>query len=158
MWIFVAFHHHLVPISVVERDTLETPKKFSITLDARRAMTMIINKGVDFAIHGHQHQPAMVTWIEDEIKESKGHHIVSAGCLAGRDYAGESARNSFMIYEVDATSVRVHKVISSESDSEKFDWSTVVYNDSSIISRTYDENITNVIETQSFNLVNSVLN
>ena len=56
--IFVAFHHHLLPVAVVERDTLENTSKYSITLDARRALNSFLENNVEFAVHGHQHQPS----------------------------------------------------------------------------------------------------
>ena len=59
--IFVAFHHHLLPVAVVERDTLDDTHKYSITLDARRALNTFLENNVEFAVHGHQHQPSMVT-------------------------------------------------------------------------------------------------
>ena len=127
--IFVAFHHHLVPIAVLERDTLKDPKKFTLTLDARRAINNFLNSGVEFALHGHQHQPSMVTWKDNEHNGEKELHIISAGCLAGKLYAGENARNSFMLYSIHSNKVVVSKAESSERDFDEFAWYSVDFYD-----------------------------
>lgn len=127
--IFVAFHHHLVPISVLERDTLSNPQKFSITLDARRAINFFLDNRVEFAVHGHQHQPSMITWKDDENNQDDRLHIISAGCLAGKNYAGENARNSFMLYTIFDNKVAINQAETSERDSEEFVWKTVEYPD-----------------------------
>lgn len=127
--IMVAFHHHLVPVAVLERDTLENRDKYSITIDARRAINAFLDKSVDFAVHGHQHQPSMVTWKDDERKDNRVLHIISAGCLAGKLYAGEGARNSFMLYSIKDDKVIVNKAESAENDSDIYVWSKVEYPD-----------------------------
>ena len=127
--IFVAFHHHLVPVSALERDTLDNPKKFSMTLDARRAIDEFINNGVEFAVHGHQHQPSMITWRNDEKKDKKDLHIISAGCLAGKLYAGDVAGDSFMLYSVCDNSVTVNQATTSRFDADKFEWNAFEYFD-----------------------------
>lgn len=127
--VFVAFHHHLVPVSVMERDTYLDPKKFSITLDARRAINYFLNSKVDFAIHGHQHQPSMITWKDDTRKDNSELHIISAGCLAGKMYAGESSRSSFMLYSVCDDKVIINQAETAQFDSEVFEWQTFVYPD-----------------------------
>lgn len=127
--IMVAFHHHLVPVAVLERDTLDNRDKYSITIDARRAINTFLDKSVDFAVHGHQHQPSMVTWKDDERKDDKVLHIISAGCLAGKLYAGEGARNSFMLYSIKDDKVIVNKAESADNDSDIYVWSSVEYPD-----------------------------
>lgn len=127
--IFVAFHHHLVPVSALERDTLANPQKFSLTLDARRAIDEFIDNGVEFAIHGHQHQPSMITWRNDDKKDKKDLHIISAGCLAGKLYAGDVARNSFMLYSVGDNRVTVNQATTSPFDEDKFVWNAFEYFD-----------------------------
>lgn len=127
--IFVAFHHHLVPVSALERETLDNPQKFSLTLDAKRAIDEFIDNGVEFAIHGHQHQPSMITWRNDEKKDKKNLHIISAGCLAGKLYAGDVARNSFMLYSVRDNDVIVNQATTSRFDADKFEWNTFEYFD-----------------------------
>ncbi len=127
--IIVAFHHHLVPVGVLERDTLNDATKFSITVDARRAINTFLDKGVDFALHGHQHEASMITWKDDERKDNKVLHIISVGCLAGKLYAGEGARNNFMLYSIEKDKVIVNKAESSEKDSDKYIWSSIEYLD-----------------------------
>ena len=127
--VIVAFHHHLGPVTVLERDTLKNPEKYSITIDARRAINTFLDKSVDFAVHGHQHQPSMVTWKDDERKDNKVLHIISAGCLAGKLYAGEGARNSFMLYSIKDDKVVVNKAESANNDSDIYMWSLVEYPD-----------------------------
>lgn len=130
--IFVAFHHHLLPVAVVERDTLDDTKKYSITLDARRALNTFLDYGVEFAVHGHQHQPSMVTWKDDERKDENVVHVIAAGCLAGKEYAGEGARNSFMLYSINDNDVVVYKAQTTNNDSDEYEWDKVVYLDSYI--------------------------
>lgn len=134
--VMVAFHHHLVPVAVLERDTLENRDKYSITIDARRAINSFLDNSVEFAVHGHQHQPSMVTWKDDERKDDKVLHIISAGCLAGKLYAGEGARNSFMLYSIKDDKVIVNKAESSENDADKYVWSNVEYLDMQKVSST----------------------
>ena len=143
--IFVAFHHHILPVAVVERDTLEDKNKYSITLDARRALKTFIENGVEFAVHGHQHQPSMVTWKDDEWGENVV-HVISAGCLAGKEYAGEGARNSFMLYSISAEDVVAYKAQTTNNDSNEYEWKTVTYLDSHIQSDSNAIVSTNQIE------------
>ena len=130
--IFVAFHHHLLPVAVVERDTLDDTHKYSITLDARRALNTFLENNVEFAVHGHQHQPSMVTWKDDEREEENVVHVIAAGCLAGKAYAGEGARNSFMLYSVNDNDVAVYKAQTTNNDSDEYEWDKVTYLDSYI--------------------------
>ena len=130
--IFVAFHHHLLPVAVVERDTLDDTHKYSITLDARRALNAFLENNVEFAVHGHQHQPSMVTWKDDEREEENVVHVIAAGCLAGKEYAGEGARNSFMIYSVNDNDVVVYKAQTTDNDSDEYEWDKVRYLDSCV--------------------------
>ncbi len=130
--IFVAFHHHLLPVAVVERDTLDDTNKYSITLDARRALNTFLENEVEFAVHGHQHQPSMVTWKDDERKVENVVHVIAAGCLAGKEYAGEGARNSFMLYSVNDDSVVVYKAQTTNNDSDEYEWDKVNYPDSCV--------------------------
>ncbi|MCI9411123.1 MAG: hypothetical protein HFG36_03525 [Eubacterium sp.] len=127
--IFVAFHHHLLPVAVVERDTLDDTNKYSITLDARRALNAFLENEVAFAVHGHQHQPSMVTWKDDEQKVENVIHVIAAGCLAGKEYAGEGARNSFMLYSVNDDNVVVYKAQTTNNDSDDYEWDKVNYPD-----------------------------
>lgn len=128
--VFVAFHHHLLPVAVVERETLEDTHKYSITLDARRALNTFLDNDVEFAIHGHQHQPSMVTWKDDEREEENVVHVIAAGCLAGKAYAGEGARNSFMLYSISDNDVMVYKAQTTDNDSDEYEWNRVQYLDS----------------------------
>ncbi len=130
--IFVAFHHHLLPVAVVERDTLEDTHKYSITLDARRALNAFLENNVEFAVHGHQHQPSMVTWKDDEREEGNVVHVIAAGCLAGKEYAGEGARNSFMVYAINDDDVVVYKAQTTDNDSDEYEWDKVKYLDSCV--------------------------
>jgi len=127
--ILVAFHHHLLPVSVLERETLDNKEKYSLTIDSRRAINTFLTNGVEFAVHGHQHQPSMVTWKDDARKDDKVLHIISAGCLAGKKYAGEGARNSFMLYSIQDDKVVVNKAESSEEDSDVYVWDSIDYPD-----------------------------
>lgn len=127
--IMVAFHHHILPVAAVERETYERKEKYSMTLDARRAINTFLDNEVEFAVHGHQHQPSMVTWKDDERKDNNILHVISAGCLAGRMYAGEGARNSFMLYTIKNNMVIVNKAESSENDADQYVWSSVTYED-----------------------------
>lgn len=127
--VFVAFHHHLLPVAVVERDTLENSSKYSITLDARRALNSFLENDVEFALHGHQHQPSMVTWRDDEYNGKNVIHVIAAGCLAGKEYAGENARNSFMLYSIKDHQVDVYKAQTTNADSDIFEWNKIQYQD-----------------------------
>lgn len=129
---FVAFHHHILPVAVLERETKEDIKKYSITLDARRALNIFLDNNIEFAVHGHQHQPSMVTWKDDERSDERVVHVIAAGCLAGKNYAGEGARNSFMLYSVSNANVVVYKAQTTNSDSDEYEWEKVEYLDSQI--------------------------
>ena len=138
--ILVAFHHHLLPVAVLERETLENKEKYSLTIDSRRAINTFLDNEVEFAVHGHQHQPSMVTWKDDERKDDKVLHVISAGCLAGKMYAGEGARNSFMLYSIENDKVIVNKAESSEKDSDVYVWDSIVYSDTPCSSYTVPVN------------------
>lgn len=129
LYVFVAFHHHLLPVSFVERDTLEEKNKYSLTLDARRAIDTFLDCGVQFALHGHQHQPSMLTLMDDSGKHmNKCLHIISCGCLADRERLNDSGRRSFILYEINEGYVKAFLAETSREDSDRFEWETpVVY-------------------------------
>ena len=56
-------------------------------------------------------------------------HVIAAGCLSGKKYAGEGARNSFMLYSVSGKDVVVYKAQTADNDSEEYEWDKVRYLD-----------------------------
>lgn len=123
LYVFTAFHHHLLPTSFVERDTLEDKNKYSLTLDARRAIDAFLECGVQFALHGHQHQPSMFTLTNDSGKNvNKSLHIISSGCLADKKRFNDSGRRSFILYEINEGYVKAFLAETSRDDSDKFEW------------------------------------
>ena len=115
--ITTAFHHHILPVSSVEQDTLRKPEKFSLTLDARRTLNFFMENNVRLAMHGHQHQPSVVCW-KDEMKDSgECVYVSSAGSMTqNRTDLGDVSKNSFMIYEVDENNVKVFCFQNKDSD------------------------------------------
>lgn len=112
-----AFHHHILPVASVERDTLARPDKFSLTLDARRILDFFMESNVQLAVHGHQHQPSVVHW-KDEMKGGgNGVYVVSAGSMTQNKVdLGDVSRNSFMIYDINKTNTKVYCFQNKESD------------------------------------------
>ena len=112
-----AFHHHILPVSSVERNTVQNPDKFSLTLDARRTLNFFMDNGVRIAVHGHQHQPSIVCW-KDEMKRScDSVYVISAGSMTqDRGKLGDISKNNFMIYDVEENNVKVYCFENSQSD------------------------------------------
>ncbi len=119
--VMVAFHHHIIPISYVERDTLENSDKFSLTLDARRVIDFLLENNIRFAVHGHQHQPSIVTW-KDEVKNAKKElHIISNGSISAvREQLGDFMKNSFMLYHIEKDELTIRHFSNSEEDVDTF--------------------------------------
>lgn len=112
-----AFHHHILPVASLEQDTLKNPKKFSLTLDARRTLNFFAENGVVIAMHGHQHQPSVVSW-RDAMSESANYVHVSAAGSMKQDRAdlGDVSRNSFMIYDISQEKIDVYCFQNKDSD------------------------------------------
>lgn len=119
--VMVAFHHHIIPVSCVERGTLENADKFSLTLDARRVIDFLLDNNIKFAVHGHQHQPSIVTW-KDDIKDAKKElHIISNGSIsAKKEQLGDYMKNSFMLYHVEKDALTVRHFSNSGADRDTF--------------------------------------
>lgn len=130
MYTFVAFHHHLLPVNFIERDTLEDKDKYSLTLDARRAIDFFLNAGVQFALHGHQHQPSMVTYSDDSGEhDNQKLHIISCGCLADEKRLNDSGRRSFLLYDISEGKVVLHMAETARGDADTFIWQEpIIYN------------------------------
>ena len=123
LYAFVAFHHHLLPVSFVERDTLKDAEKYSLTLDARRAIDTFLKNDIAFALHGHQHQPSLFTIIDDSGKhDDKSLHIIASGCLADRDRLNDSGRKSFFLYDISEGCMKAVMAETTRDDSDKFEW------------------------------------
>lgn len=123
--IIVAFHHHIVPTSSVERDTLANRNKFSLTLDARRLIDFCLENDISFAINGHQHQPSITTWKDDMKYPHKELHIISAGSISAEiSKLGDISKNSFMIYKIDGNVFEVKHFLTTNSDIDKFEMDT----------------------------------
>lgn len=114
-----AFHHHILPVSSVEHDTLKRAGKFSLTLDARRVLNFFMEKKIQLAIHGHQHQPSVVCW-RDEMKEEGSYvYVASAGSMTQkREDLGDVSRNSFMVYDIQEDNIGVYCFQNNASDWE----------------------------------------
>lgn len=107
--IMAAFHHHILPVSSIERDTLDNPDKFSLTLDARRTLNFFMDNDIVLAMHGHQHQPSIVNWKDEMRNVDKGVYVVSAGSMKQeKDDLGDISKNSFMIYDINNSDVSVY--------------------------------------------------
>lgn len=112
-----AFHHHILPVSSVERDTIDNPDKFSLTLDARRTLNCFSDNNISLAVHGHQHQPSIVYWRDEMSKSHKGVYVISAGTMTQeRKDIGDISKNSFMVYDVEKDSVTVYCFRDSDQD------------------------------------------
>ncbi len=115
--IMTAFHHHVLPVSSVERDTINRPDKFSLTLDARRTLNFLMDNEVRFAVHGHQHQPSIVCWKDEMRRLGDSVYVISAGSMTqNREDLGDVSKNSFMVYDVDENKAKVYCFQNSEND------------------------------------------
>lgn len=107
--ILVAFHHHILPVASVERETKDNPEKFSLTIDARRTLDFCVKNGVQMAVHGHQHQPSIVSWKNEVLDSGHQLYVVSSGSMAEkRELLGDSSRNNFMIYDMDKDGTKAY--------------------------------------------------
>ena len=123
MYSFVAFHHHLLPVSFTEMDTLADKDKYSLTLDARRAIDCFLQSGVQFALHGHQHQPSMVTYSDDTGEyNNRKLHIISCGCLADKGRFNDSGRRSFLLYDISEGRVELRMAETNRANADRFEW------------------------------------
>ncbi len=116
--VITAFHHHVLPVASVERDTIEEPPKFSLTIDARRALDFFQTNKVDLVIHGHQHQPSLVSW-RNSTKQGNLHivHVSSVGSMTDkREKLSESNRNNFAIYDINHERIKVYYYQNSDDD------------------------------------------
>jgi len=119
--VMVAFHHHIIPVACVERETLKNPNKFSLTLDARRVIDFLLEYDVKFAVHGHQHQPSIVTWKDELNNRMKELHIISNGSIsATREQLGDYAKNSFMLYHIENNELYIRHFSDSEHNKDTF--------------------------------------
>lgn len=99
--VMAAFHHHILPVSSVERETIKSPDRFSLTLDARRTLDFFMENSVNMALHGHEHQPSIVNWGNKVIDSDKQVYVVAAGSMMrSREQLGDISRNSFMLYDI----------------------------------------------------------
>lgn len=99
--VLAAFHHHILPVSSVEKDTVDSPDRFSLTLDARRTLDFFLENGVNMALHGHEHQPSIVNWGNKAIDSDKQVYVVAAGSMMkSREHMGDISRNNFMLYDI----------------------------------------------------------
>lgn len=143
-----AFHHHILPVSSVERDTLKNPDKISLTLDARRTLDFFMENEVSLAVHGHQHQPSIVYW-KDEMKDSsRGIYVISAGSMSqNKADLGDISKNSFMIYDINKNETTVYCFQNSNSDWDMMELSRNPYKFSFV--EPYSEIKCNIIENSS---------
>lgn len=117
----IAFHHHIIPVSVVERDTLKNKNKFSLTLDARRLINFCLENDILFALHGHQHQPSITTWQDNMNFPNKKLHIISAGSLCSSlENVGDITKNDFMIYSINHNEMEIKHFLNSNADKDRF--------------------------------------
>ena len=99
--VLAAFHHHILPVSSVEKETIKSPDRFSLTLDARRTLDFFLENNVNMALHGHEHQPSIVNWGNKVIDSDKQVYVVAAGSMMkSREKLGDISRNSFMLYDI----------------------------------------------------------
>lgn len=116
-----AFHHHIVPVSALEREYLSDDKACSITLDARRAINFFLENEIRFVFHGHQHQPSIVNWSDGMSDCGNCISILSAGSVsADPRHLNEIARNSFMVYKISNTRLSVCHFAAPPTDRDRF--------------------------------------
>lgn len=119
---FTSCHHHLVPISFVERDYFKddkgkTSKRCSITLDSRDAMDRLQKIGCQVIFHGHQHQPACIKWKNRISKENKPLNIISAGSVgASRDQLGDVSVNHCFIHNISKDNINISSYIGNKDN------------------------------------------
>ena len=117
-----AFHHHVLPVSSVERDTIDNPERFSLTLDARRTLNFFVDNDVSLVVHGHQHQPSIVYWEDEMTNNQKGVYVVSVGTMTrNRIDIGDISKNSFMIYDIEKDDIKVYCFQDSSSDRDSME-------------------------------------
>jgi len=136
----VAFHHHIIPVSVVERATYEDPSKFSLTLDARRMINFCLDNNILFALHGHQHQPSVVTWKDNIRHDDRELTIVSSGSIsAPRESLGDISKNSFMLYSINESQFLIRQFSNSEENWDSFKLDRIVECEIDVTGHKYSE-------------------
>ena len=107
--VLAAFHHHILPVSSVEKETIKSPDRFSLTLDARRTLDFFLENDIDMALHGHEHQPSIVNWGNKVIHPDRQLYVVAAGSMMeSREQLGDISRNSFMLYNITKEKAEVY--------------------------------------------------
>jgi len=118
---FVAFHHHLAPVTFVDRQALGKKSKYSATVDARQAINDFLKCNVSAIFHGHKHQPSCIRF-EDMDYADKPLPIISAGSVCGPvGNRGAVNKNTFMLYEICNDLLRIHYFITNDNNEYQFE-------------------------------------
>ncbi len=126
LFIVVVFHHHVIPVSYIERDYFlvedgKISRKCSITLDAKEALDHFRENSVSLLLHGHQHQPASVLWRDNTKKPYHALQIVAAGSAGSpRSDLGDIALNHFFVHEISSQSISTINILSDPNNNDKF--------------------------------------
>jgi hypothetical protein len=123
----LVLHHHVVPVIPIE-EISDPDQRYSLTLDAAELLLTALEYGVDLVVHGHMHQPFAASYgrigRNERISASRRLAIQAAGSSGvAHDYIPENfGRNSYCIYEVHETELRVVIRASSEDVSDFGDY------------------------------------
>jgi Calcineurin-like phosphoesterase len=120
----LVLHHHVVPVMPVE-EIQAADQRYSLTLDAAELLYTALEYGVDLIVHGHMHQPFAAAYSrigrEQRFPADRRLAIQAAGsCGVKTKHIPDTfGRNSFCIYEVSETGLKV-RVRATSDDSQGF--------------------------------------
>ncbi len=103
--IVAVLHHHLLPICVEEILDPNNPKRAlvklpSLTVDAVEVLQKLTEWGATAVLHGHQHEPAILTY-RNHLHSKRHVHVLAAGSCGSKD------PRHFFVHEFNRSSLAV---------------------------------------------------
>jgi hypothetical protein len=111
-------HHHLLPMSDIDFAELDKPpgdRKFTLTVDAKAVVDLLLADNFAIVLHGHQHSPFCA--VERRLQITNADPIVPADCQIMVSAAGslfvrppDATHNQFQVIDLDEKAVTISGV------------------------------------------------
>ncbi len=118
--VVVVLHHHVLPVTYLDPDYF-TKGRVSLLLDARALLDGLgAAPGRAVLIHGHGHQPALVSW-RNRLESDHSMVILGAGSVGAKlGGLGPVGRRHFILCEFDDAALVVKGFATSANDETQF--------------------------------------